>query len=272
MAKPKQSELCRALAIEEFEQSLFPGGPVLDNTWLGIYQVLLWWASTDDPNVTVPHIIDADKFKHPRKSSSIKPTLWRRRAEDVATYLSQQLEMTPSDLPQYFDRLMRTPEYLGAQRQNPLGIAFAALVKHVIEKYHASTVRWETEVKASTIFPGIQLPGRSDTASIDVIGFDMQAVPVALISSKYSLRHDRVADITNECPIYKAASNRFRRPLPYYVVTAEFDPARLSKIIDDPCVDAVVHVHKALITEVLGLNGRMKGLVDLTDFVRNYLP
>ncbi|PSR26351.1 MAG: hypothetical protein C7B46_20020 [Sulfobacillus benefaciens] len=69
--------------------------------------------------------------------------------------------------------------------------------------------------------------------------------------------------------MYKSAAMRSRRGLRYYVVTAEMDPARLSKIINDSCIDGVVHIHKPLITEVLGMNGRMKELVDLRDFVMN---
>jgi hypothetical protein len=58
-----------------------------------------------------------------------------------------------------------------------------------------------------------------------------------------------------------------RITLRYYVVTNEFSPARLTKIISDPCVDKVVHVHKPLLTEVLALDGRLDELTDLTEFI-----
>jgi len=51
------------------------------------------------------------------------------------------------------------------------------------------------------------------------------------------------------------------------VVTNEFDPARLQKILADSCVDGVAHVHKPLLTTVLGLDGRLGGLLDLADLV-----
>ena len=51
------------------------------------------------------------------------------------------------------------------------------------------------------------------------------------------------------------------------MVTNEFDPARLQKILADSCVDGVAHVHKPLLTTVLGLDGRLGGLLDLADLV-----
>ncbi len=76
------------------------------------------------------------------------------------------------------------------------------------------------------------------------------------------MRHDRLSDITNECPVYKAGYERIYRQtrhgrLLYYVLTNEYDPARLNKILDDRCVDGVVHVHKAAVVEVCKLIGRL---------------
>ena len=80
-------------------------------------------------------------------------------------------------------------------------------------------------------------------------------------------------DITNECPVYKAAYQRIyrqsRRELLYYVVTNEYDPSRLTKMLDDTCVDGIIHVHKAGVVDVCGLNGRLVELIDLADFVQS---
>ena len=77
---------------------------------------------------------------------------------------------------------------------------------------------------------------------------------------------------SNECPVYKAAYERIyrqarREHLLYYVVTNEYAPARLNKMLDDPCVDGVVHVHKKAPVEVCGLDGRLVRLMDLEDFI-----
>ena len=76
-------------------------------------------------------------------------------------------------------------------------------------------------------------------------------------------------NLTNECPVYNAAAHRLSRiKLSYYVVTNEFDPARLTELLQDTCFDAVVHIHKPAVTEVCGLDGRLSNLKDLTDFIK----
>ncbi|MEW6227359.1 MAG: hypothetical protein AB1700_04585 [Bacillota bacterium] len=145
-----------------------------------------------------------------------------------------------------------------------MGRAFIALVRHVLEKIAKPPIICEEEVDARTIWPGIQMPGRSTSPRIDILAVK-HGEPFAVISAKWSLRHDRVGDITNECPVYKAAASRLRQPLAYYVVTNEFDPSRLEKVLTDSCVDKVAHVHKKLVTEVSGLDGRLGSLVDFSD-------
>jgi hypothetical protein len=47
----------------------------------------------------------------------------------------------------------------------------------------------------------------------------------------------------------------------------EYDPARLNKMLDDTCVDGVVHVHKTAVADVCQLNGRLNRMMDLAEFV-----
>jgi len=166
---------------------------------------------------------------------------------------------------------MKQPDYEGMQRQNTLGIGFVGLIKHVLDKFGSEGVSYQTEVEAATIFPGITFPGRSRTPRVDVLA-ECSDIPRAILSAQWSVRHDRLNDITNECPVYKAAYERVYRQtrrdgLLYYVVTNEYDPSRLNKMLDDTCVDGVVHVHKAAVMEVCGLDGRLARLIDLADFI-----
>ena len=163
---------------------------------------------------------------------------------------------------------MKHKDLKGLQRQNPLGIAFAGLIRHILHKFGNSSLSYDLEVNDNDIFPGITFPGRSTTPAMDIYVSDDQGLPKAIISVKWSVRHDRINDLTNECPVYKAAAQRQSRiKLSYFVVTNEFDPARLTKLLQDTCFDAVVHVHKPAVTEVCGLDGRLSNLKDLTDFV-----
>ncbi len=262
-------------AIQIFENADYPSGLSPATAWLGIYQALLWYEPVNWLGLAeLPHIIDADKLRPSspaKKRSWKKPSVWQRRAQAVENYLAQQLGYPADNVSRKTDLLMKQPDYEGMQRQNTLGIAFAGIVKRALEKFGPPNLSYETEVEASTIFPGITFPGRSGTPRIDLLA-KQGGIPRAIISSKWSVRHDRLSDITNECPVYKAAYERIyrqaRRPqFLYYVLTNEYDPARLNKILDDSCVDGVVHVHKPAVVEVCKLNGRLTHLTDLADFI-----
>jgi hypothetical protein len=262
-------------AVRLFESALYPSGMSASTAWLGIYQVLLWYEPVNLFEYTeLPHIIETDKLRPPsllKRSKMTQPSAWQVRAEALNTYLAQQLGCSPSAVSQYTNLLMRLPDRQGMQRQNPLGTAFTGIVKHILEKFGTANPVYTTEVNAGAIFSGVTVPGRSDTPSIDLLA-TLDGVPAVIISAKWSLRHDRLNDITNECPVYKAAYQRIyrqtrRKDLKYYVVTNEYDPSRLNKVLSDSCVDGVVHVHKAAVTQVCQLNGRMGDLIDLQDFI-----
>ena len=264
-------------AIELFENAVYPKGRASDSAWLGIYQTLLWfeqvnWAGFN----SLPHIIDADKLQPSsasRRRATDKPSAWQNRAQSVEQYLAQELAIPQSDVHSKLDQLMRLPDYHGLQRQNPVGTAFAGLVVHVLNTFGSQRLQYVTEEAPAQAFPGITFPGRSRASRSDILA-TVESVPHAVVSAKWSIRHDRLNDITNECPVYKAAYNRIYRGqqgnegLLYFVITNEFDPARLTKALDDSCVDGVVHVHKAAVVEVCGLDGRLDELMDLTDLVQ----
>ncbi len=263
-------------AVQILDNAVYPSGLNTTTAWLGIYQALLWYEPVHQSGFdTLPHIIDADKLR-PSPSAKSRPhnspSVWQQRAKAIDEYLAQQLGCAVEDVPAKTDLLMRLSGYQGMQRQNTLGIAFAGLIKHVLEKFGSNHLSYQSEVEASTIFAGITVPGRSSTPRIDLLSAH-DGVPRAIISAKWSVRHDRLNDITNECPVYKAAYQRIYRQsrrghdLLYYVVTNEYDPSRLTKMLDDSCVDGIVHVHKAGVVDVCGLNGRLADLIDLAEFI-----
>lgn len=262
-------------AIKIFENADYPSGLSPSTAWLGIYQTLLWYEPVNWLGFNkLPHIIEADSLRpaSPAKRRTWKkPKIWQRRAQALSEYMAQQLRCPIDSVQGKTDLLMKHPDYEGMQRQNTLGMASAGLVKHVLEKFGSGAISYETEVEASTIFPGIAFPGRSRTPRIDLLA-KQSNIPRAIISTKWSLRHDRMNDITNECPVYKAAYERIYRQtrhdhLLYYVLTNEYAPARLTKMLNDTCVDGVVHVHKAAVVEVCKLDGRLTRLMDLADFI-----
>jgi hypothetical protein len=262
-------------AVNIFQKSSYPTSLSAMSTWLGIYQTLLWYEPVNCVGyTTLPHIIDADKLRPTsiaKRDKQVHPNAWQRRAQDINAYLAQQMRCSTDDVDPKMDKLMRHPSYVGMQRQNTLGIAFAGLIKYVLEQFGSKSMLYDTEVQADAVFAGITFPGRSTTPRIDVL-VKRNNIPCAVISAKWSVRHDRLNDLTNECPVYKSAYQRIfrqqgRSDLLYYVVTNEYDPARLTKMLDDSCIDGIVHIHKPGVISVCKLNGRLNMLMDLTDLI-----
>lgn len=262
-------------AIELFRNATYPDGLSAETAWLGIYQTVLWYEPVDWVGFDqLPHIIDANNLRpasEAKKSSWTKPNIWQERAQAFSEYLADQLRCSVEDLPGRVDLLMRDSDFVGMQRQNSLGIAFPGLVRHVLESFGPATETYiyEIEVPASRFFPTISIPGRSTVPDIDLLA-TRDGNLRAIISAKWSLRHDRINDITNECPAYKYAYSMIHRQvgdLFYYVITNEYNPSRLDRLLNDPCIDGVVHVHKRADVEVCDLDGRLDSLLDLRDLI-----
>ena len=168
---------------------------------------------------------------------------------------------------------MRLPRWSGRQRNNPLGNGFRMLIHEVLRRWGNPVFTYREETKATEWFPGIQLAGRSATPSIDVTIADGYR-PKTVVSCKWSIRHDRISDPTNECTAYKGAAIQQQvMDLTYVVATNELDGQRLDKILSQPCVDRVVHVHLALAEHLAPLPPRVRDaresgkLLDLSDWV-----
>ena len=87
---------------------------------------------------------------------------------------------------------------------------------------------------------------------------------VAVISAKWSLRHDRLKDLKDECNYFKTLMGSLK----FYAVTNEYDPARLSKVLEDYRIDGLFHVKRALVVDIASVDGRLDGLRDLSELLQ----
>jgi len=256
-------------AVQIFQATTFPGSLSPQTAWLGFYRALMWYEPVNVVGITsLPHIIDANALRpaSPKKVPK-KVNAWQKRALAFEKYLAQAFGCQPPQVAGHVDRLMQLPNYpQGMQRQNSLGIAFAGVVKFVLERLGNSAISYELEVDGTQAFPGVTIHGRSSKPLIDILARKQQR-PVAIISTKWSLRLDRINDMTNECPAYKQAASWTGLSLRYYAATNEFGPTRLHRVLRDPCIDGLVHVHKPAVVNVCGLDGRLSNMLDLADLV-----
>jgi hypothetical protein len=257
------------VAVEIFNKTKFPDTLSTSNAWMGIYRTLLWYEKTKALGYDyLPHIIDADKLRPARgsrKQLQDKLNAWQRRAVSVTEYLSSNFNIPIDELPRHFGKLFKHPNWRGMQKQNPLGIGFVGLILNCLTKFVTNFWDFEPEVPAKSIFPDIKMTGRSKEPKMDILG-RRNGIPRAIVSCKWSIRHDRLGDVSTECTVYKSEALRSRTALSFYLITNEFDPARLSKILDDTCLDGVIHVHKPAVIQVCNLDGRLDKLYDLSAF------
>ncbi len=134
------------------------------------------------------------------------------------------------------------------------------LIVEVLRRWGDDRFEYREEAKATEFYPGIEMPGRSAVPHIDVVAISKKRrTPKAVISCKWGIRHDRISDPTNECAQYKRASIQLQEMnLLYFVVTNEVSGQRLDKVLNQPCVDGLVHVSLGFVNEVNG---------GLTDFM-----
>jgi len=179
---------------------------------------------------------------------------WATRAKAAEQTIAAKLGVPATDVPELMDRMMQLPRWQKLQRNNSLGHGFRMLVSEVLRRWGDSRFEYREEMKATEFFPGITMPGRSAEPYIDVVAISKaRNKPKAVISCKWGVRHDRISDPTNECTQYKAAAIQLQiMDLLYFVTTNEISGQRLDKVLNQPCVDALVHVSLDFVSHVNG--------------------
>jgi hypothetical protein len=256
----------RVLVVEAFDNAKYPSGVglTLDTAWLGVYQVLWWY----DTSTGVLHLREANDLAKP---------IWQRRAANLEAYIANAIGILPSQLKDHVDLMMKLPRWEGMQRNNPLGNGLRILFSELCERYGNPAFSYPEEEDANLWFPGITMPGRSRRPKVDVAAIrKSNGKAKAVLSCKWSYKHDRISDPTNECVQYKAAAVQQQiMDLKYYVLTNELSVSRLDKVIEQPCVDGLVHVHLPSVAEA-GVPSELMAhavatgrLVDMADFIRD---
>lgn len=217
-----------------------------DNIWLALYRLLLDYAHG------VPRITDSNR---------LKVGIWRNRAKQIEAALAAAMTCETRQVAKNLDIFMRQLYSAGTQRMNPVGIAFACAVVYLLQRFAVGSYGLKMEAKIGVdVFPKLTGFRRK---SVDIVAFH-QGDLFAVISSKWGIRHDRVRDPQEEADTYK----REIPSLKFYVVTNEFDSARLQKVLTYPTIDGVFHVRRDLVWQVYGgMTQELANLKDLTELL-----
>lgn len=261
------------LAVDVFNTIVEKEGLDAETSWKAIAKLLLtcqvWgggrfgWQTLYDDCVVFR---ESNDFR-PTESGAESETL--RIGRKLARYLSEALGISRESVCSEIGAYWRLPEVGKMQPNNLVGHAFRSICVSYLERFGDPDVSYEEEVSPFLEFPGFSLQGASPRAKIDIIARRHQQT-VAIISSKWRYRHDRV-EFIEEFMRYMIAARRSNPNCELYALTGEFSPARLHKALD-ACfpaskhgpMSAVVHFAPGLLWEGLGVNGRTTDLRSLS--------
>ncbi len=221
-----------------------------EDYWKGIYEWLMWYKHK------VPHIVEAN---------DLKKSPWASRARQVEATMATAYQCQPEEVPAKINKLSRTLKLARRQTNNYTGMGFTALLTYLLKSKGQTQYQFISEAKVGQqVFKGVKDPPRN---KIDIVAVDTRNNrEYAIISMKWSIRHDRLRDLLDECNFYK---NNARLPY-YFVVTNEYNPGRLNIIRQNQCINGIFHVNKALLLAVNGGNGRMSGIQDLPELFQYF--
>lgn len=200
-----------------------------------------------------------------------KPSGALKKAQRLTSYLESLLGLPAGQCCQSIGQYWRHLEVSRLQPHNLVGHAFRSIVLEILQLHGSKAVTYQEEVNPKQLFPGVPLHLRSRDPKIDIVAFKANR-PVALISSRWRFRHDRV-DVDAESIAYKAAAmGAGLGACKFYAMLGEFSPPRLEKVLknttgvsSNPSIDGTVHFKPDLITDpnAIGENGRTAALKPL---------
>jgi hypothetical protein len=129
-----------------------------------------------------------------------------RKAERMTAFLATQLACSREELCGRVGAYWRLPLISGLQQHNLVGHAFRSIITEILSQYGAPGIRYEEEVSATELFKGWPLKTRSRRPMIDIVAFK-GPLPVAMLSTRWRFRHDRV-DFIDEAHAYSPPALR----------------------------------------------------------------
>lgn len=245
----------------------------LHESWLIIARLLLTCEVWDAQGGWRPHL------GHPvfRERNDYKltkrgvPNKALREAIRIGDYIALQFGIPRLDLCANIGIFLRA---LAIQPNNPRGHAFRSLAANVLAVFGDQGLDISEEVAPQALFPGWPFHLRSERPRIDIV-VKRQGRVVAMTSARWTYRHDRV-ELLDEAAQYLPAGRYHNPHCRFFGVVAEVSASRLRKVVSKSgavqphaALERLVHLHRALPTTVIGHNGTLSGLWDLTDWVQD---
>ena len=275
MPRHGTSDAHAELAVSLYLQLLQEHGWGLDRSWLAISMLLMtceiWrdgkWHSLHG----APVLRESNDYRLTKQGT---PNKALQEAMLIRDHIAGALSIGTAELCSEVGRFFRHTDIDGLQPNNPRGHAYRSLVAETIARFGDSALDVSEEVSPHELFPGFPFENRSSDARIDIVVKRGQK-PVALVTTRWTYRHDRV-DIIDEARAYMPAARSVNPTCRFFGVTAEFNPARLKKVIaqtspsmQHSAIDRLVHLNPQLPGRIVGKNGDLEKLWSLEQMVRD---
>jgi hypothetical protein len=264
------------LAVTLFDQLIDSAGYQIDDAWLAVARLLITCEIFDSngwkPFHGSPVLMERNNYK---VSILGRRNQCLREADAVRDYLAEKLNTSPDNVCGTIGAFFRESKIRPLQPNNPRGHAFRSLVTRVLERFGDPALDLFEEVSPHERFPGFSFSGRSKDPRIDILATRNER-PVAILSARWTYRHDRV-DMIDEAREYMPAAARANPHIAFFGVTSEFGVARLKKVlaVTEPvakrgaALTRLVHLNPYLCRELLGRNGDLAHLWSLADLARS---
>ena len=261
-------------AVAMYKQLLANRNLDVDRAWEAIAQLLMttevWDRGEWHPFHNELVLMERNNYKLTKAGI---PNQALKDATMVGDHLAQALGIERATLGDHVGLFFREPDISPLQPNNLKGHAFRSVVCATLERFGDPDLLLTEEDRIRDLFPGWDFGNRSDDARVDITARRGGRV-VALVSARWTYRHDRV-DMIDEARAYLPAARNANRNAVFYGVTAEIGTARLHKVINETApvhpnaaIDHLVHLNPLLPGKLIGNNGPLGHLMSLADFVR----
>ncbi|MDE0133116.1 MAG: hypothetical protein OXQ32_12775 [bacterium] len=258
-----------------FRDLLVKRGWELNKAWLAIAVLLMTCEIWRDGRWRAFH--DAPVLRESNDYGLTKAGAPNRALKDaflVRQQLSHELDIDPTTVCHELGRYFQHPAIIGLQPNNPRGHAFRSLVAETVAHFGDRGLDVIEEESPHTLFPGYAFGSRSRDARID-IAVKRDGRPVALITTRWTYRHDRV-DIIEEALAYVHAARAVNNNCRFFGVTSEFGTARLKKVLyqtepltSNAAINRLVHLNPKLPGPLISRNGVLRAMWSLEQMVHD---
>lgn len=261
-------------AVQAYNHDLTTNGWGLNEAWLAISRQLMTCEIWDDRQKTwlsffnQPVLLESNNYKLLANGS---PNKALQEATLVGDYIAKEMNVPRQSLCSNLGIFMKL---LSIQPNNPRGHSFRSIIAETLAKFGDPKIITKEEVDPYVLFPGNQFVLRSKNPRIDIVAY-RNNLPVALCSTRWTYRHDRV-DLLEEARAYMSAAKKIYPNIHFFGIITEMNPARLKKVVTQTIplvpsadIDRLVHLHKPLATTVVNHNGTLAYLQDLVDWVNS---